>query len=194
MVGNGTPNEEDAVKPAKEASLVSLKETDPDITRAIKESLIESQTVVVDSNGTAPPPQKPSSDSGVVFPLSPAPAGQRVDSPAEHTKRVQKRAFKRSLETTEVLQTDNPIASPEHVAASPHASRVFNELANACGRPTVASYLNHCVEANPMANSQEGHEAAADFMRDSDGKPKKKKSKKKRRNKGNQSEPLLCLR
>lgn len=181
-IGDGTLNEEDAVKRATEESLGTFSKHDGDMARAMKAS-VDGQATDIDSDGAMPPPTRKPSSKQVVYLLSPMPATTTPTASGESdcAKRAQKRAFQRSTETTELLDTDDPTALPVHVASSPCASKVFNELADPRGRPAVTSYLNHCVEAHPLASGQEGHEAASNFMRDLDGKPKKRRSKNKKR-------------
>ena len=103
------------------------------------------------------------------------------ESNDQFIKRVVKRAFDRSQLTTEVVDAEDPTASPTIEAASPFAAPVFQHLADRKNKPAVAEYVNYFHEANPQADSQEAYGQASDFLRSLEGKPKKKRPNDKKR-------------
>ena len=92
---------------------------------------------------------------------------------------VKKRAFKRSQLVTDLVDADNPTSSPLKACASPYASKVFDHLADKKNKPSVAQFVDHYVEDNPFADSQEVYEHTNDYLRGLEGQPLKKRSKKK---------------
>jgi ATP-dependent RNA circularization protein (DNA/RNA ligase family) len=80
--------------------------------------------------------------------------------------------------TTEVLGPHNPTASPTVVATSPAVVYyVFDIIADHKNQPSIAEYVTHFHEENPLADSQEGCEVANDLVCQLRGVPKKKRFK-----------------
>ena len=179
-------NEEEQLKLAKENSMATYEDKQEEMTRAIRLSLLESN-----STGTAhhhpvtvnllSPSESHSASDGISI-LSTPKRPSKVD---HYLRRVQKKAFKHSQKTVEVLNLEDDsetVASPEVKAASPYSSKVYYALSNRKKDPALADFITDFHEENPQADSQEGYTVASGFLRDMDGVPKKagKKSNKRR--------------
>lgn len=178
FVGTSTNNltESEALEKAKEDSLKELTRDDVELARAIKASVNEGNAVHV-SDKT--PPCVTSKSPNVAVLMTPKHKPTKEDATTESfTKRVEKRAFKRSLMTSEVVDPDAPTGSPLFTATSLQAAHVFHSASDRTNQPSVANFVRHCHEEHPLANSQEGHEAASDFVATLRGESKKKRSKK----------------
>ena len=153
---------------------------------ALKAS-IDDQTITIEDDNT--PARATSRSPTIIALLSPTPnvkglshSPAKTASSSDYLKRVQKKAYKRSQETVEEVDIEDPLSSPIKQRASPYAGKVYHRIANRKNDPSVAEYVSDFHDENPFADSQEGYEQANAFLRGIDGFPQKKASKKQRRN------------
>jgi hypothetical protein len=177
---NGNLNEDDALKIATKNSLDTITVDGIALARAIRASLGDSQAITINDDAEKTPPPRAGPVIHVnLLTLPPQNITQSTTRLGTDNdsflERVENRAFLRSQMTTEVLEPDNPTASPQLVATSPMAFQVYNELNKG---KAVAKYVSRFHKVNPLADSQEGYLQANDYLRTLDGKRKKKRSKK----------------
>ena len=170
---NGILDEDEALATATNESMTTLRQEDIDMAQAIKASI----QMANNSSGTGTSASNP-----VVLLMTPPPTNFNVrpvmDGIAESTEanmmeRVRKRAFRRSNDTIEVVDTDNPTSSPLLAVASPNASKMFHKIATK--DPSITSYIDTYEAENPEADSQEVYGATSNYMDVLEGKPRKKR-------------------
>ena len=94
-------------------------------------------------------------------------------------KRDQKRAFTCSQKFVEQVDLESKTLPIKLVTTEPYAAKLFSHLSDPKGTPATTAYLNHFVEENPEACSQDVYENMTMYLSTIDGKPIKKRSKKK---------------
>jgi hypothetical protein len=180
--------EDNDFKTAMANSMETLNEDDIQLARAIRASINDSKAIRINNDLFISPRATRSSTANIVhvLPVVQTPLNQNCSpttttDPTEYHKRVQKKAYIHSKETVEIVDLENPGHSPEQIAKSPYAFKVFTGIAERNKNPALSDYVSHFHKENPQADSQEGYEAANDYLRALDGKPKKKRRSKSRR-------------
>lgn len=170
---------------AEEEKLIDFN-GDFDEAEALDAALIESQE---DLQPVTPTPSRAPVQAPVVITINTPDGGQltpqRPTAPSTGSTplldRVSKHSFKRSLETEEVIDIDDPLGSPDIVAKSPYSHQIYARLNNQ--NSGLSNYVRAYHEAMPLADSQEGHHAArCHHIETTPGEKKKKKKKKRRKN------------